>query len=259
MIQVVKIGGGIIDNDEQLDVVLDSIARANHDIILVHGGGRLATDVATELGIEQQMIDGRRVTSLETLRVVTMTYAGWINKQLVAKLQSRGVGALGMTGADGNLIQSNIRPKEPIDFGYVGDPINVNQTLIAGLFEALQLTSKTGFGCLVVAPITHDGNGTLLNTNADTIAADLALAFAPHSELLFAFEHSGVLSDVANPDSALKTVSAQQAEEMIENGSVNTGMLPKLSNALRASAGRVSKVRIARFDALDNEEGTWIS
>lgn len=259
MIRVVKIGGAIVDDAAQLDAVLDTMQNATSNTILVHGGGRLATEMAVDLGIQQEIVDGRRVTSLDTLRIVTMTYAGWINKNIVAKLQARHVSTIGMSGADGNLILSAIREKTPIDFGYVGDPVNINQTLIADLFETLSKTSRSGYGCLVIAPITHDGQGTLLNTNADTIAADLALAFAPHSELIFAFEHKGVLANVDDPQSYIVALNKADASAMINDGRVHTGMLPKLSNALRAAGGGVPMVRIARYDALDTKEGTWIS
>ena len=198
MTRVVKIGGGIIDSEQQLDAVLDSIARSTDPVILVHGGGRLATDLATRIGIDQTMIDGRRVTDIDTLRIVTMTYAGWINKSIVAKLQARDVNAIGLCGADNDIIRASMRPKDPIDYGYVGDIERVNTQALTPL-QAAQST-------LVIAPITHDGSGTLLNTNADTIAAELALALAPDAELIYAFDHIGVLKDVNDPESLITSI-----------------------------------------------------
>ena len=249
MIRVVKIGGGVIDDDDKLNAVLDSIAQSPDPTVLIHGGGRLATDLAKRLGVEQTMVDGRRITDLDTLQIVTMTYAGWVNKRIVAQLQARGINAIGATGADADLIRSKVRPSTPIDFGFVGDPVSVNVSALKTLSEL----SGSGPTCVVLAPITHDGKGTLLNTNADTIAADVALARAADSELVFAFEHVGVTRTL------LAKLSQQEAQSMIESGEIHTGMLPKIQNALRAVAGGVQRVRICRYDAIDTEEGTWIS
>ncbi len=250
MIRVVKIGGGIIDSEQQLDAVLDGIARSVDPVILVHGGGRLATDLAHRLGIDQTLIDGRRVTDLDTLRVVTMTYAGWINKTIVAKLQARGVHAIGLCGADNDIIRASMRPKVPIDYGYVGDIEKVNTQALT----ALQGTHST----LVLAPITHDGAGTLLNTNADTIAAEVALALTPDVELVYAFDHAGVLKDVNDPSSLIALIDRAASQRMAEAGEIHTGMLPKLHNAFRAAEGGVQRVRIARYDAVDTTDGTWV-
>lgn len=250
MIRVVKIGGGIIDNEQQLNAVLESIARSSDPVILVHGGGRLATDIANRLGVEQTMIDGRRVTDIDTLRIVTMTYAGWINKSIVAKLQARGVNAIGLCGADNDIIRASMRPKEPIDYGYVGDIEKVNTQALT----ALQAAHST----LVLAPITHDGAGTLLNTNADTIAAEVALALAPDVELVYAFDHAGVLKDVNDPASLIASIDRAASQRMAEAGEIHTGMLPKLQNAFRAVDAGVQRVRIARYDAVDTTDGTWV-
>lgn len=254
MIRVVKIGGGIIDNEQQLDAVLDSVARSSDPVILVHGGGRLATDIANRLGVEQTMIDGRRVTDIDTLRIVTMTYAGWINKTIVAKLQARGLNAIGLCGADNDIIRASMRPKDPIDYGYVGDV----EAVKADVIKQLVLSSPSHPVTLVFAPITHDGAGTLLNTNADTIAAEVALALAPDVELVYAFDHAGVLKDVNDPASLIASIDRAASQRMAEAGEIHTGMLPKLHNAFRAVDAGVQRVRIARYDAIDTEEGTWI-
>ena len=254
MMKVIKIGGGIIDSSDQLHAVLDSIVHIQDPVVLVHGGGRVATDLAHRLGVEQQLVNGRRVTDQETLQIVTMTYAGWINKTIVAGLQSRGVQALGLTGVDLDLITSRIRSSEPIDYGFVGDPVHVNASVLRELLSIQEQRTV-----LVVAPITHDGQGTLLNTNADTIATEIASACAPNVELTFVFDLPGVLTNIEDPGSLIRHIDKDQADRMVASGEITTGMLPKIENALRAVERGVALVRIARYDALNTAEGTWIS
>ena len=243
---VVKIGGSIIDDEAKLKRVLDDLAASNEPFVLVHGGGRQATTLAAALGVEQRMVDGRRITDEETLRITTMVYAGWINKSIVAKLQARGVDAIGICGADGNAIRAHKRTRTEIDYGFVGDVDAVN----ADMF-----TSRRS---IVVAPITHDGNGTLLNTNADTIAAEIALALAPNVKLTFAFELPGVMLDISDTNSVVETLTGEQVRELSANGTIDKGMLPKINAALRAADGGVESVRIARFDAIQTNAGTVI-
>lgn len=254
MIRVVKIGSGVLDDLGALTQVLDSISIATDPVVLVHGGGRLATDLATKLGIQQTMIEGRRVTSKQTLQVVTMVYAGWINKTIVAQLQSRNMHVIGVCGADNNLILAKQRDPNPIDYGCVGDVVRVNDAALRHLFHY----DGTKNSCVVVAPITHDGKGNLLNTNADTIAAEIALALHPNVELVYAFEHPGVMRDVFDDTSALQTLTKAEAQAMQADGSIHSGMMPKLENAFKAVERGISKVRIARYNALHTTEGTWI-
>jgi acetylglutamate kinase len=249
MNRVIKIGGGILDKPEQLNAVLDAIARRPDGIVLVHGGGRLATDLAERLHLPQHMHEGRRITDYDSLQVVTMTYAGWINKSIVAGLYARGVAALGLCGADGDLIRSVKRSPDPVDFGFVGDPVAVNH-------DALR--SYAGNAVPVIAPITHDGAGTLLNTNADTVAAVIARALAPNVELVFAFDHVGVLRNLQDPTSMIPELSRASATTMVNSGEIHSGMLPKLSAAFSAVEQGVPRVRIVKYDEIDGEGGTWI-
>jgi len=246
MIHVVKIGGGIVDDDAKLGCVLDELARLQAPFILVHGGGRQATVLADTLGVKQHMVDGRRITDAETLRIVTMVYAGLINKNIVAQLQARGVNALGICGADGNAIRAHKRVGSDIDYGFVGDIDEVNTELFSN------------GGSYVVAPITHDGKGTLLNTNADTIASEIARALAPNSQLTFAFEHAGVMNDISDSNSVITELTVETEQAMVESGLIDTGMLPKLLGARKALLGAVSSVRITKYNTIASSEGTWI-
>lgn len=265
MIRVIKIGGAVVDSEEQLDAVLGCITRSTDPVILVHGGGRLATQLAEQLGIPQTMVNGRRITDADTLRIATMVYAGWINKSIVAKLQSRGINAIGVSGADFNLIRSKKRDPEPVDFGFVGDVVAVDGELLGELTGELlgkeedeQMSFRAKRGTIVIAPITHDGSGTLLNTNADTIATEVAMALAPDVSLTFAFDHAGVLRDVNDPTSVIEKLSRADALKLIDEGVITAGMMPKLENAFKAAERGVQRVRVARYDALDSEGGTWI-
>jgi acetylglutamate kinase len=219
----------------------------------VHGGGRSATKLAECLGIEQQMVNGRRVTDAETLRVVTMVYGGLVNKQIVADLQARGVNALGLTGADMNVILSHRRPAGEVDYGFVGDVDRVDASLLAGLI---------GQGVVpVMAPLTHDGKGSMLNTNADTIAGETAKALASHFDvtLMYCFEKKGVLRDAEDDDSVIPQITAAEMPQLVADGIVSGGMLPKLENSFAAIAAGVRRVVITKADAIaDPAAGTTL-
>lgn len=254
-VKVVKIGGNVVDNPAFLARFLDDFANLQGPKILVHGGGKIATSISRGLGIEAQMIAGRRVTDAETLRIVTMVYAGLINKDIVAKLQSRGTSALGLCGADGNLILSRKRDPLPVDYGYVGDPVDFNLHTAAALLDAGLIP--------IVAPITHDGRGGLLNTNADTVAQTVAVGLAPRYdvELIYCFEKRGVLSDINDPDSCIEHINSTMYQTLKQNGTIQDGMIPKLDNAFRAIDSGVGQVVICSAEALSMKGygGTIIS
>ena len=239
-LEVVKIGGGVLDDAAQLAQFLTEFARLPGRKLLVHGGGKGASTLLQSLGLEPQLVDGRRVTDAATLDVVTMFYAGKTNKQLVALLQARGTNALGLSGADGNVLRATRRPAGAIDYGYVGDLTDrsVNVPLLQTLLDA-GLTP-------VFCAITHDGAGQLLNTNADTIASVLARALAPFYEvgLHFCFEKDGVLADVSDPASVIPRLTPARFAALKARGAIAAGMLPKLENAFAALAAGVEKVII---------------
>jgi acetylglutamate kinase len=247
---VIKIGGNIIDDDQKLVAFLKNFAAVKGLKVLVHGGGKLATKMASQLGIEQQMIDGRRITDAETLKIVTMVYAGLINKNIVAQLQGNGCNALGLCGADGNTIQSHKRGSNSplgvggIDYGFVGDVDTVN-TILLRVLLAQQIA-------IVLAPITHDANGLLLNTNADTIAQEIAKALSSiyEVELIYSFEKAGVLLDVNDDASVVSTLTPTYYQELKEQERIFAGMLPKLDNAFAAINSGVSKVIIGKAEQL---------
>jgi acetylglutamate kinase len=243
-LSIVKIGGNIIDDEGKLSGFLDAFAAVPGKKILVHGGGKLATRVAEGLGIRQQMVDGRRITDAETLRVVTMVYAGTINKGIVAQLQARGCSAIGLTGADGNAILSHKRVHASIDYGFVGDVDQVNTSFLTSLL----LLDKT----LVFAPITHDARGQLLNTNADTIAQELARALSTGFavSLVYSFEKSGVLLDAEDDRSVISRINPTEYEELKARKVIFAGMIPKLDNAFAALRSGVGRVIIGRAEEL---------
>ena len=262
-ITVVKVGGGIVEDEKSLSALLDKFARIEGLKVLVHGGGRSATKVAEQLGIEQTMIGGRRITDAETLKVVTMVYAGLVNKNIVAQLQARGVNALGLTGADMNVIVSHRRPikqvkmedgtVQPVDYGFVGDVDKVNADLLADLIAKGVVP--------VVSPIGHDGQGNLLNTNADTIASQVAIALAEHFEvtLMFCFEKRGVLRNPEDDNSVIPQITASDFPRLVEEGIVSGGMLPKLENSFAAISAGVKEVVITQADQIDQKgEGTHL-
>ena len=242
---VIKIGGNIVDNPALLTACLNAFAIIEGHAILVHGGGKLATSLAKDMGIEQTMIEGRRVTDEQTLKIVTMVYAGNVNKNIVAQLQATGVNAIGLTGADGNLIQAHKRIHETIDFGFVGDVDTINKNLIHSLIS-------NGMK-LVVAPITHDKQGQLLNTNADTIAQSIAVAMADQYEvhLIYAFEQEGVLFDMQDPSSVVANMDQTMYDRLKAEKRIFDGMLPKIDNAFLALAGGVISVIIGKAEQLN--------
>lgn len=245
-IAIIKIGGNIIDNEVHLASFLSTYATIQGKKILIHGGGKLATKMAADLDIPQQMVDGRRITDAATLKIVTMVYAGHINKNIVAALQSKKVNALGICGADGNIIKAHKRINAGTDYGFVGDIDLVDIEKIVQLLDA-------GLS-LVVAPITHDGAGQLLNTNADTMAQAIATALSHVYEvsLVYSFEKKGVLSDIHNNESVIPVIHPQNYASLKASGQVNEGMIPKLDNAFEALQKGVSRVIIG--DALDIDE-----
>lgn len=248
MTRVIKIGGAIVDNQELLGDVLDRCASLKEPFVLVHGGGKIATLLAKQLGVEQTIIDGRRVTDAETLRVVTMAYAGLVNKNVVAQLQSRGVQCLGMTGADADLVRAHKRTHPTIDYGFVGDIDAVNT-------DVLTMLLQQGIS-VVVAPLTHDGQGSLLNTNADTMAARIAMAMNA-APLHYVFEHPGVMRNIADPDSLIDEIKTDDVATLVSTGVIDKGMLPKITNAVEAARSGV-RVFIQGVSALGTEGGTKI-
>ena len=242
---VIKIGGNIIDDAEKLADFLQNFAAVKGHKILIHGGGKLATKMAEGLQIPQQMIDGRRITDAETLKIVTMVYAGSINKNIVAQLQSFGCNAIGLSGADGNLIEAHKRTHPTLDFGFVGDVDAINSSLInAFLHQGLTL---------VIAPITHNNKGQLLNTNADTIAQEIAKAMASHmdTQLIYSFEKEGVLQDVLNEQSVIPTLNPTTYAQLKKEKVIFEGMIPKLDNAFAALQSGVKKVIIGKAEKLE--------
>ena len=253
-INVVKIGGNVIDDPAALAEFVDIFSSIEGRKVLVHGGGKEATRLSKAMGIETTMIEGRRVTDRQTLDIVTMTYAGLINKRIVAMLQAVGCDALGFSGADGNIIKASRRPSKPINYGFVGDidPKDVNDRLIRILLDA-GITP-------VICAICHDGNGTLLNCNADSVAAAVAIGcsqVAP-TVLTYCFEKAGVLADVDDDDSVIPLITEASFQVLKEKGTIVKGMIPKLTNALDSAAKGVSEVRICKAEALSSDSGTII-
>ncbi len=247
MLSVIKIGGNIIDSPSVLSQFLQIFSRIEGAKILVHGGGKLATHLAQKLEIPVQMHDGRRITDAETLKIITMVYAGLINKNIVAELQSLGLQAFGLCGADLNLILATKRPlKNGIDYGFVGDVQTVNGK---ALFDFLSQNISP-----VIAPISHDGNGNLLNTNADTIASVIATSLAKlmPTNLIYCFEKKGVLSDPQDDNSVILEIDEAKYALLKQNGVVSAGMLPKLDNAFEALRQGLEQVVICQADALEN-------
>ena len=241
---VVKIGGNVIENKVELSRFLRLFAAIKEPKILVHGGGKLATQFAEKLGIASKMIGGRRITNEQSLEVITMVYAGLTNKNIVAKLQSEGCNALGLSGADGNAISAHKRPVTTIDYGFVGDVDNVNEGLLSHLLT-LGLTP-------VFCAMTHNGKGQLLNTNADTIASELAIGLSElyDTTLYYCFEKKGVLQDVSDDDSVIAHIDTVAYKALLEQGIIADGMLPKMTNCFYALNKGVSKVCIGSISML---------
>jgi acetylglutamate kinase len=272
-INVIKIGGNVIDSEDALTRFLGELSQldrlnpigSENLWILVHGGGKIATDLAKRLGVEAQMVDGRRVTDAAMLEIVTMVYGGLVNKRIVAGLQAKGINALGLTGADGNIIKARKRQHPTTDFGFVGDIDAVNAAQILALMEA-------GF-VPIISPLTHDKLGTMLNTNADTIASAVASAIAgalPHEKtsaytvrLVYCFEKQGVLRSIDDENSVIPTLSAIEIEYLQASGAIAKGMLPKLDNALSALKNGVDTVCICHSNEITSvlqgkQRGTMI-
>ncbi len=255
MIRVVKIGGNVIDNEVAFAAFMERFAKLPSPKILIHGGGKIATRLAKDMNLTTTMIEGRRVTDKAMLDVVVMTYAGLINKSVVAALQSHGCNAIGLSGADGNAIKATKRPANPIDFGYVGDidPANVNSDLISVLLEA-GITP-------VFSAIMHNGEGLLLNCNADTVASSVALGASRigETELTFCFEKRGVLADINDDNSLIEQVTSENFPSLKADGVISDGMIPKIENALKAISQGVTRVCIKHSDELLEQSGTMIS
>ncbi|MCR5820725.1 MAG: acetylglutamate kinase [Bacteroidaceae bacterium] len=253
---IIKVGGAVVEDSGQLAILLDEFVKVQGPKVLVHGGGRTATQLAGQLGIESRMIGGRRITDSSMLRIVTMVYGGLVNKNIVAQLQARRNNALGLTGVDMNIVYAHRRPITPegIDFGYVGDVdgadgLRLQQLLQAGVTP-------------VIAPLTHDGAGNLLNINADTMAQTIAVAIASIPDLnakvslTFCFELPGVMRDADNPDSVISQINESDFKRLVAEGVISGGMKPKLENAFAALSAGVASVRITNIRNLNG--GTLI-
>ncbi|HVM87710.1 MAG TPA: acetylglutamate kinase [Puia sp.] len=256
-VYVIKIGGNIIDDEKKLSSFLKEFASVKSNKILVHGGGKLATKLADTLGIHQQLIDGRRITDAETLKIVTMVYAGYINKNIVAQLQSHSCNAIGLSGADANIIRAHKRIHPLIDYGFVGDIDSLNAEHLMQFINA-GLTP-------IISPITSDGNGQLLNTNADTIAQETAKAMSKFYEvqLIYSFEKSGVLLDADDDSTVIRSINQTYYAKLKEEKKIFAGMLPKIDNAFAALNSGVKKVIIGKAEELqnmiENKSGTAIT
>lgn len=253
-ITIVKVGGAVVEDEAQLVQLLHDFTAIQGPKILVHGGGRRATKIAERLGIKTKMVDGRRITDADMLEVVTMVYGGLVNKNVVARLQALGCDAIGLTGADANILLSVKRPlKNGVDFGFVGDVKQANGSKIAHLINAGLIP--------VIAPLTHDGQGHMLNTNADTMASETAKAMAAAGydvTLIYAFEKPGVLRDADDDDSVIEKINHTDFEAYKTDGTISGGMLPKIENALAAVDAGVKRVIITKATAIDGQHGTVI-
>ena len=258
-ITIVKVGGAVVEDEAQLSRLLQDFCAIDGPKILVHGGGRRATKIAERLNIETKMVNGRRITDAEMLEVVTMVYGGLVNKNVVARLQALGCDAIGLTGADANILLSAKRPVKmvdgtPVDYGFVGDVKQANGTKIAHFID-------TGL-IPVIAPLTHDGEGHMLNTNADTMASETAKAMAAVGfdvTLIYAFEKPGVLHNPDDDNSVIATINHADFEVYKADGTISGGMLPKIENALAATDAGVKRVIITQATAIDGLHGTVIS
>lgn len=249
---VIKVGGKIVEEEATLQRLLDDFAAINGHKVLVHGGGRSATKLAERLGIESKMVNGRRITDAETLQIVTMVYGGLVNKNIVAGLQARHVNALGLTGTDMNVILSVKRPVKDIDYGFVGDVKQVNANLLGQLIAQGIVP--------VMAPLTHDGEGHMLNTNADTIAGETAKALSTlfNVTLIYCFEKKGVLLNENDDDSVIPVLTPAEFARLTADGTIQGGMIPKLENSFQALEAGVSEVIITQASAIDGTCGTHI-
>ncbi len=250
---IVKVGGKIVEEPTSLKQLLTDFSKIEGYKVLVHGGGRSATAIAAKLGIESQLVNGRRVTDAEMLKVVTMVYGGLVNKQIVAGLQAIGVNALGLTGADLNYMRSEKRPVKDVDYGFVGDVKEVNAGILADLISKGIVP--------VLAPLTHDNAGNLLNTNADTIAGEAAKALAKHFDvtLMYCFEKKGVLLDENDDESVIANLTPALFKQYVLEKTINGGMIPKLENSFEAINAGVKQVVITKADQIHTQNGTKIT
>lgn len=250
-LKLIKIGGNVIDDQELLHDFLIAFSKLKGPKLLVHGGGKWATKLANEMQEKVEMVNGRRVTNAKTLDIITMVYAGKINKTIVAKLQGLNCNSVGFSGADGNTIEAIKRPVETIDFGFVGDVVKVNTKVINIVLE----NNFTPIFCA----ITHNNEGQLLNTNADTIASELAIALSAHFkiELYYCFEKKGVLENINDQDSVIKSINTSSYKTLIEKKVIVDGMLPKLNNCFHAISNNVSKVCIGQPEMIFNSESIF--
>lgn len=243
---VVKIGGNVLEDPQRCQTFLETFAQLPSPKVLVHGGGKTASALSERMGIKPNMVNGRRITDADTLEVVTMVYAGLANKNVVAQLQALGCNALGLSGADGNSIRAVKRPKGQIDYGFAGDIKEVNccgiGSLIAGGFVP------------VFCALTHDGKGQLLNTNADTIASEIAISLGEgySVKLYYCFEKNGVLNDIEDDDSVIRDINPKKYEKLVMQGKIAAGMIPKMDNSFHALAHGVSEVAIGHVRSLQN-------
>ncbi len=244
-LSIIKIGGNVIENKEELSKFLKAFSELEGPKILVHGGGKLATQLGKRLGIESKLIGGRRITDEQSLELITMVYGGLVNKNIVAELQSLDCNAIGLSGADGDTIQAHKRPVKEIDYGFAGDVDGINASTITKLLEA-------GLNPVFCA-MTHDGNGQLLNTNADTIASELAIGMSANYEttLYYCFEKKGVLMDVNDDESVVKHINSASYQDLLEQKIIADGMLPKMENCFHALQKNVHQVRIGDISMLD--------
>lgn len=261
-ITIVKVGGAVVEDAAQLSALIKNFSAIEGAKLLVHGGGRRATKVAASLGIETKMVGGRRITDADMLSVVTMVYGGLVNKNIVAQLQAAGQNAMGLTGADMNVIRSKRRPpkkvrmddgtEQEVDFGFVGDPVEADAAALSHLIEAGVIP--------VIAPLTHDGEGNILNTNADTMASTVATALASLYDvtLIYSFEKKGVLMNPDDDDSVIPVINKQSYEQYVNEGVISGGMMPKIENALQAVDKGVKRVVITLATLIDGEHGTAI-
>lgn len=250
---IVKVGGKIVEEDSSLKQLLIDFGKIQGNKLLVHGGGRSATKIAEQLGIESRMVNGRRITDEDTLKVVTMVYGGLVNKNIVAGLQAIGINALGLSGADMNIMRSDKRQVKDIDYGFVGDVKEVNADLLASLISQGVVP--------VLAPLTHDGKGNMLNTNADTIAGEAAKALAKLFDvtLVFCFEKKGVLMDENDDESVVPNLNRARFEELVGQKVIQGGMIPKMENSFDALTAGVKEVVITQASNLGENEGTHVT
>lgn len=244
-LSIIKIGGNVIENKEELSKFLKAFSELNGPKILVHGGGKLATQLGKKLGIESKLVGGRRITDTQSLELITMVYGGLVNKNIVAQLQSQNCNALGLSGADGNTIQAHKRPVKDIDYGFAGDVDGVDATTITRLLKA----GLTPIFCAM----THDGKGQLLNTNADTIASEIAIGMSEKYEttLYYCFEKKGVLMDINDDESVVKHIDSTSYQKLLQQKIIADGMLPKMENCFHALHKKVHQVRIGDIGMLD--------